>query len=458
MAVYIRGATFKKRIVMRKYRLIIFLFACTCTTSCSTDDVVVENGGTTDSRHVIPDVAFAEYLQYRGVGNVYEEEGAFTLSARAAAAASGKLDLRKNAGSITALEGAGVASAATKIANLEGIEHFVNVDTLLLVSNELSALDVSALSKLAMLDVNANFITALDLSANAALKYLRFGASARAPALLQEIDLSENAALEYLDLNGHALATIDLSANAALKDVNLSGNPGAPFAIPAAIYDQLATRNGVVSDADTPPPPPPADETREIADAAFADYLIYLQVGNVQLVDGKYMLDVAAAAAVTGKLDLRKNAASITALTNAGVASASTKITNLAGIECFANVDTLQLTSNELPEIDLSALAKLVYLDLNNNFISALDLSANTALKYLSFTASSKATTKLSTIDLSANTALATLNLSSHSLSTIDLSANTALKSVTLTGNPGAPFTIPASIYDQLTTKQGVQK
>jgi hypothetical protein len=442
---------------MRKYRFIIFLFACTCATSCSTDDVVVENGGTTDSRHVIPDVAFAEYLQYRGVGNVYEEEGAFTLSARAAAAVSGKLDLRKNAGSITALEGAGVASAATKIANLEGIEHFVNADTLLLVSNELTALDVSALAKLAMLDVNANFITALDLSANAALKYLRFGASARAPALLQEIDLSGNAALEYLDLNGHALATIDLSVNAALKDVNLSGNPGAPFAIPAAIYDQLATRNGVVSDADTPPPPP-ADETREIADAAFADYLIYLQAGNVQIVDGKYMLDVAAAAAVTGKLDLRKNAASITALTNAGVASASTKITNLSGIECFANVDTLQLTSNELSEIDLSALAKLVYLDLNNNFISALDLSANTALKYLSFTASSKASTKLSTIDLSANTALATLNLSSHSLSTIDLSANTALKSVTLTGNPGAPFTIPASIFDQLTTKQGVQK
>ncbi|MDR2413545.1 MAG: hypothetical protein LBD64_00975 [Odoribacteraceae bacterium] len=440
---------------MRKYRFIILvLLASAYAGSCSTDDVIVENDGTPDARRVIPDVAFAEYLQYRGVGNVYQEEGAFTLSERAAAAVTGKLDLRKNANSITALEGAGVASAATKIASLEGIQYFTGIDTLLLVSNELAALDVSALEQLVMLDINANFITSLDLSGNGALTYLRFGASTRAPALLEEIDLSANTALEYLDLNGHALAAIDLSANAALKEVNLSGNPGAPFAIPAAIYDQLATRNGVISDAEIPP----ADETREIADVAFAEYLQYLQVGNVQQVEGKYMLDVAAAAAATGKLDLRKNAARITVLTNANVPSAATKITNLDGIQYFTGIDTLQLTSNELPSIDLSALAKLVYLDLNNNFISSLDLSANAALEYLSFTASTKATEKLTTINLSANTALVTLNLSSHSLTTIDLSANTALKSVTLTGNPGAPFTIPAAIHDQLTTKQGVQK
>ena len=439
---------------MKKYQFILLLLACTRVVSCSTDDVVVENDGTPDARHVIPDVAFAEYLQYRGVGNVYEEEGAFTLSARAAAAVTGKLDLRKNAGSITTLEGAGVASAATKITSLDGIQYFENIDTLLLVSNELSSLDISALVKLVMLDINANFITALDLSANTALTYLRFGASTRAPEHLQEIDLSALALLEHLDLNGHAITALDLSANTALKEVNLSGNPGAPFVIPAAIHDQLTTKNGVISDAEVPP----AVESREISDVAFAEYLQYLQVGNVQLIDGKYMLDVTAAAAATGKLDLRKNAARITVLTNAGVASAETKITNLDGIQYFTNVDTLQLTSNELPSIDLSALVQLVYLDLNNNFISTLDLSANTALKYLSFTASAKATTKLSTINLSANTALVTLNLSSHSIAAIDLSANTALKSVNLTSNPGAPFTIPAAIFDQLTTAQGVQK
>jgi Leucine-rich repeat (LRR) protein len=191
---------------------------------------------------------------------------------------------------------------------------------------------------------------------------------------------------------------------------------------------------------------------------AFAEYLQYLQAGNVQLVEGKYLLDTVAANEFTGTLDLRKNAARITVLTNAGVASASTKITNLDGIQYFVNVETLQLTSNQLPSIDLSALVNLTYLDLNNNYIPALDLSRNTKLTYLSFNASAQTPQKMTSIDLSANTLLEELSLTSHGLTAIDLSANTALKSVNLSGNPGAPFTIPAEIYDQLTTRNGVQK
>jgi hypothetical protein len=439
---------------MRKYWFITLL-ACLHAASCTTDDVVLVDDGTPDSRHPVPDIALAEYLQYRGVGNVQQEAGTYTLSSKAAAAVTGKLDLRKNAGSITTLEGAGIASAATKITNVEGIQYFVNVDTLLLVSNELAAIDLSALTRLVQLDINANFITALDVSANTALTYLRFGASTRAPALLTAIDLSANTRLEYLNLNGHALETIDLGGNVALKEVDLGGNPGAPFTIPAAIYDQLATKTGVVSSDAAPPTPPVA---REIADVAFAEYLIYLQAGGVQLADGKYTLDSVAARDFTGKLDLRKNAGSITALENAGVASAATKITNLDGIQYFVNVDTLQLTSNELLAIDLSALTRLVYLDLNNNFIPALDLSANTELKYLSFNASTKAPAKMTAINLSANTALEYVSLKSHAIAAIDLSANTALKELYLSGNAGAPFTIPAAIFDQLTGHDGVQK
>ncbi|MDR1415302.1 MAG: hypothetical protein LBI96_05785 [Odoribacteraceae bacterium] len=443
---------------MKVYRFFT-LCACLFAASCATDDVILEDDGRTDSRHAIPDAAFAEYLQFRGVGNVQLADGEYSLSSLAAASFAGKLDLRKNSNSITPLENAGIASAATKLTNLEGIQYFVNVDTLLLVSNELTALDVSALTRLKQLDINANFITSLDLSGNEELRYLRFGASARATELLTSIDLSANVNLEHLDLSGHGLTTIDLSANVNLKEIDLSGNPGAPFAIPAAIYDQLTTKTGVKSDAEPPAPPTPENTTVEIADVAFAEYLQFLQAGDVQLVNGKYLLDTVAANAFTGTLDLRKNAARITALEGASVASANDKITNLDGIQYFINVETLQLTSNELTAIDLSALAKLAYLDLNNNFIPSLDLSANTKLTYLSFNASSKSgVVKMTSIDLSANVLLEELSMTNHGLTTIDLSANTALKKVTLTGNPGAPFTIPAAIYDQLTTKAGVQK
>jgi hypothetical protein len=422
--------------------------------SCSTDDVTFEDDGTPDARHAIPDVAFAEYLQFRGVGNVQAGDAGFTLGAKAAAAVRGTLDLRKSAARITELEAANVPSAAVKIVELDGIQYFVNVDTLLLVSNELLTLDVSALARLAYLDINANFLTALDLSNNPELTYLRFGGSTKVTEHLTTIDLSANTKLEYLDLNRHDLTTIDLSANTALKEVNLANNPGVPFTIPAAIYDQLTTKEGVRSDADVPP----ASVTYEITDVAFAEYLQYLAAGNVQLVDGKYMLDVTAAGEVTGELDLRKSAARITVLENANVPSAATKIKNLDGIQHFVNIDSLLLVSNELATLDISALTRLSFLDINANFISSLDLSANTGLKYLRFGASTKAPTLLTTINLSANTRLEYLDLNKHGLATIDLSANTALKDVNLSGNPGAPFTIPAAIYDQLTTKNGVQK
>ncbi|MDR1273090.1 MAG: hypothetical protein LBK12_00935 [Odoribacteraceae bacterium] len=441
---------------MKMYR---FITLCAlCAASCTTDDVILEDDGRTDSRHAIPDVAFAEYLQYRGAGNVQLAEGEYTLGSLAAAAVTGKLDLRKNAGSITALGNAGVASAETKITNLEGIQYFVNIDTLLLVSNELATVDLSALARLRQLDINANFITALDLSANGELRYLRFGASARATGLLTAIDLSANVLLEHLDLNGHDLDSIDLSANVNLKEVDLSGNPGAPFPIPDDLYERLVTKSGVAPESATPPAP--VNTTREIADVAFAEYLQYLDAGNVQLVEGKYLLDTVAAAEFTGTLDLRKNAARITVLTNAGVASADVKITNLDGIQYFVNVERLQLTSNQLPSIDLTALVNLAYLDLNNNYIPALDLSRNTKLTYLSFNASAQTPQKMTSINLSANTLLEELSLTSHGLTTIDLSANTALKSVNLTGNPGAPFTIPAEIYDRLNAngRSGVQK
>ena len=64
----------------------------------------------------------------------------------------------------------------------------------------------------------------------------------------------------------------------------------------------------------------------------------------------------------------------------------------------------------------------------------------------------------MSSIDLTKNTELTSLSMKTHELTAIDLSRNTKLTSVDLSGNTGAPFTIPAEIYDNLTTAKGVQK
>ena len=65
---------------------------------------------------------------------------------------------------------------------------------------------------------------------------------------------------------------------------------------------------------------------------------------------------------------------------------------------------------------------------------------------------------KLITIDLSKNLELTTLDLINNKLESIDLSKNTKLTSIKLSENPGTPFTIPAEIYDNLSTADGVQK
>ncbi len=97
---------------------------------------------------------------------------------------------------------------------------------------------------------------------------------------------------------------------------------------------------------------------------------------------------------------------------------------------------------------------------LNNNWIGTLNVTQNTKLKILNYNASSSssapANSKLTTIDLTKNSELTTLSLNSHELTTIDLSNNTKLTSVSLTGNTGTPFAIPASIFNNLTTANGV--
>ena len=102
-----------------------------------------------------------------------------------------------------------------------------------------------------------------------------------------------------------------------------------------------------------------------------------------------------------------------------------------------------------MTEIDVSTLINLETLDLNNNKISSLDVTKNTKLKTLRCKASTQASDsqKLITIDLSKNLELTTLDL-----------INNKLTSIKLSENPGTPFTIPAEIYDNLSTADGVQK
>ncbi|MDO5608323.1 MAG: hypothetical protein Q4G08_07715 [Capnocytophaga sp.] len=225
----------------------------------------VVKGTTVVTDFAIPDVAFAEYLEYLSnldagdsnklPDNIVRKEGnTFYIDVTIASTVTGTLYLVKDNTRMGNLETAGVATARQKIENLDGIQYFVNCTDLKLTSNTLTGkLDLSALSKLEILEMNSNYVN--ELIVPPTLLRLRYAAStsSSAPAnrFLTAIDLTANKDMNHIHLPNHQLTAGGLrlpSQYAALVYINVSGNTGTPFVIPAALFAQLTTAEGVVSE------------------------------------------------------------------------------------------------------------------------------------------------------------------------------------------------------------------
>ena len=351
--------------------------------------------------------------------------------------------------------------AANKITNLDGIQYFPGATSLILISNELTSIDLTNLVNLTELNLNNNWIGTLDLTKNIKLTTLSYNASSKAgeEQRLTKIDLTKNTELVTLTMQKHELESLDLSKNTKLKSVDLKGNTPSPLTISQEIFDNLTTAIGVIGGS---PSIPEEGDLYVINNKVLGEYLNYrLKNLNIITVEGNtYKIDKEKAASYTGELNLSKNGDIPNELEDAGLSTAKDKLTDLDGIQFFTGITSLTLVTNNVTEIDVSALVNLETLDLNNNKISSLDVTKNTKLKTLRCKASTQASDsqKLITIDLSKNLELTTLDLVNNKLESIDLSKNTKLTSIKLSKNPGAPFTIPAEIYDNLSTIDGVQK
>jgi len=466
---------------MYKYWIVLFSLLLL---SCETIDVEPITGGDVEGLYQINDLAFAEYLDYNTTleesnanklpsGIVVRADDGYYLDVESAATVD-VLYLVKDNNRMSALEEAGVASARDKIESLDGIQFFTNVVDLKLTSNTLSGkLDLSMLPKLEVIEMNSNYVNELILPAS--VTRLRYAASTSASApddrWLTAIDLLANNQLHHVHLPNHRIEkeTFLLPENpAALREVNVSGNTGAPFEVSEGLYNQLTTRDGLIVEIMTPP----IAAFVEILDVAFGDYLIHnsnlpvgssnkLPEGTAFLEDGKRMLNTAIAATVEA-LYLVKDNTRIGNLRDAGVPTAEVKISNLAGIEYFTNVKDIKLTSNVLTgKLDLSALVMLEVLEMNSNYVDELVLPESiTRLRYAASTSSSAPDNRwLTGVDLTNCSRLDHLHLPNHHITASGLKLPTSYGSmiyIDLSGNVGAPFSIPAALYSQLTTKNGV--
>jgi len=211
------------------------------------------------------------------------------------------------------------------------------------------------------------------------------------------------------------------------------------------------------------PPPIGGSDLVEIPDAAFGEYMLFNEVTGVssEIENGqvKFFLDPDEVITVN-ELSLSKTSSRISVLEDAGVATASQKITDVTGLEYFIGLQVLNLTSNDVSELDLTNLEGLEDLGLNFNLIGNLDVTQNPNLTSLRAAASAQAeeNQKMSSIDLSNNTALRELRLSNHNFVSIDLSNNLQIDiELDMSGNPGpdgdpetGDIIVPAVIFNQL--------
>ena len=105
------------------------------------------------------------------------------------------------------------------IADLTGIEYFVNLTTLYCRSNRLKSLDVSNNIALTDLRCNGNHLTSLDVSNNIALTILICHSNR-----LKSLIVRRNTALMTLDCSSNQLASLDVSKNVTLTSLKCSSN------------------------------------------------------------------------------------------------------------------------------------------------------------------------------------------------------------------------------------------
>ena len=265
--------------------------------SCTTNDVEDIQGGGEQDLYEIKDRALGEYLVYncsRTDENKlpYEmavaENGKFYLNTQKAATVE-NLYLVKNDAQIAKLENAGLATAAVKIVDMDGLQFFTALKTLKITSNSVERMDLTALTELETVEMNNNSVTALDLSQNTKLIRFRYGGNSAGDTStkLSTISFANNNVIEHIYLKNQNLQEngfILPSNYAALKELDLSNNPAAPFAIPEDLMTQLTTAVGVVADSEGG-----GGEDGElftIPDKAFGEYLYYLSTDAGKLPQG----------------------------------------------------------------------------------------------------------------------------------------------------------------------------
>lgn len=312
----------------------------------------------------------------------------------------------------------------TGLSNLEEFKEF---------SGKFTTLDTSGNPNLKILSIIGSDVNSLDLSVNTNLETLNIVSSQ-----LINLNLNSNLNLVNLDASNNSITSLDLSNNKKIETLNLSNNQLASLNLKNSfntlintVVNPLAfniTNNSnltcvlvdsvAYSDTNWTSKDPQhvyntscsSQSITLIPDPNFEQRLIALNIDTDGVSNGQVFT------------------ADISSLTNLTIVAAG--ITNLTGIEDFISLTSLNVSFNQLTNIDLSNNINLTNLTANDNQLATIDISHNINLKTLNFEQNS-----IVNLDLSQNLVLEDLLLDNNNIKNLDLRKNSKLKFIRLYNN-----------------------
>ena len=324
------------------------------------------------------------------------------------------------------------------------------IEELYLSGNELMDIDLSNNKALVVAYLDDNALSVLDLDANINLRTLSFNTNK-----VRTLNLSNNIELKEFEAKNNLLEVIDFSMNLGVEKIFLQDNLN---------LERIDLRNGYFSYSDG------LGETGSWLDSSNSPNLKEVCVDSVSgalanpffIVDNstviltcevepscpdfvllpdvnfeQSLLDqgIDTDGALNGQI-CRADAEAVTDL------NVSTKaIADVSGIEAFINVVALDMSSNQIPTIDLSNLVKLETLNLSDNALVQLDIDLNVNLMTLE--ADNNA---LVAIDLNQNLNLEHMSLTNNDLIAVNFSQNLALTHVALSNNLLTSFNVDRNL------------
>jgi hypothetical protein len=302
------------------------------------------------------------------------------------------------------------------IISLDGIEAFINLDTLDCSCNSIVTLNLSSNNDLIVLKCYGNQLVSLDVSKNTSLKQLWCTNNK-----LTSLNVSKNTALELLLINYmpnlYKVCVWEMPFPLEWPDLQFEESPNVYFITDCKYIDNVF-----------------------IPDTAF----LYALIDEGVDTNGDSLISYAEAEAITslnvsGEWICKDSCGYIR------------QIASLEGVEAFVNLDTLKCYSNQLTSLDVSNNINLKWLFCEKNQLTSLDVSNNTALTQLLCNGNQLASlnvfdctaleelkcggNQLTSLDISNNTALTNLYCYSNQLTSFDVSNNTALTGLYCDGN-----------------------